>query len=358
MKERIRMICDAYEEDENFSGVVRVKRGSEVIFERAYGYTHKGLRVLNEPETKFDTASITKLFTAVSILKLIDEEKLHFDDCIHDLLHLRDTAIHQEITIYHLLTHTSGMGDDADEEAGEDYQALWKDRPNYSVKKTTDYLLQFMYKKANFSPGEGCRYNNCAYILLGLIIEKVTGETYRTFVQEEIFDKVGMKQSGFFGMDDVVERAAEHYQSIFDDEENVIGYQKNIYSYPSIGSADAGALSTTFDLDLFMQAIRKGKLLSREMTRELLSPKETYRTYTTVSEKMGYGFQFVVNNETGGVIYIQKDGINAGVSCLMNYYPTEDLTLTILANQNTDVWDLSWEIQALFIGNINEKSQA
>lgn len=352
MKEAIRSICDEYETDEHFSGVVRVTKGNDVVFEQAYGYAHRGLRVRNQPDTKFDTASITKLFTAVAVLQLIDEKLLQFGDRVHDLLDLQHTHIHQEITVYHLLTHTSGMGDDADEEAGEDYSALWNDRPNYSVTETVDYLPQFMYKESNFAPGEGCRYNNCAYILLGMVLEKVTGEKYRAYVQEKIFDAARMERTGFYGMDDVAPDAAEHYRSLVDEDENVIGFKKNIYSYPSIGSADAGALTTVGDLDLFMQALRNGELLSNEMTEAILSPKETHRTHTLMTEKMGYGFQFLMNNETGEIIYLQKDGVNAGVSCIMNYYPAEDVTIIILANHDTDVWDLAWEIQELFIGEL------
>lgn len=334
-------------EKENFSGVGFVKKGQTVIFHEAYGYAHRGWKVQNTINTKYDTASITKIFTSVAIFQLIDKQLLKLEDKIRDLIDLGESTISKEVTIYHLLTHTSGIADDADEEAGESYEALWKDKPNYSVKETIDYLPQFIYKEPIFKPGEGCRYNNCAYILLGLIIEQISGQPYRQYVKQHIFDVVGMQNTGFHAMDEVVVNAAEHYASIRDEHENHIDYRKNIYAYPSIGASDAGALTTAEDLDLFMRTLRSGGLLSDTLTQEILTPKEEYRKHTSVTEWMGYGFQFLRDNDTKDIIYIQKDGINPGVSCVMNYYPDTDTTIILLANQDTNVWDLAWDIQEL-----------
>lgn len=349
---KIENLFKQYAETENFSGVGFIKTGENILFQQAYGYAHRGLGVPNRVDTKFDTASITKTFTAVAILQLAEQKLIDLSDKVLDILSLQDSTISKDVTIYHLLTHTSGIGDDADEEAGESYEALWEDKPNYSVKETSDYLAQFIHKQPNFNPGEGCRYNNCAYILLGLVIEKVSGMKYRDYVKEHIFDRVGMKQTGFFAMDEVVENAAEHYVSIQDKNENVIGIRKNIYAYPSIGSADAGALTMVEDLDLFIRSLTTGELLSKELTDSINTPKELYREHSQVTEVMGYGFQFLLNNETKEIIYMQKDGNNPGGSCVMNYYPASDTTIIIMANQDTNVWDLAWDVQDIVIGEV------
>ncbi|MCH1625731.1 serine hydrolase domain-containing protein [Ferdinandcohnia quinoae] len=344
---QIENIFKKYADRENFSGVGYVKKGETTVFHRAYGFAHQGWQVPNQLDTKFDTASITKIFTSVAIFKLIDEQLLSLEDRVLSILDLGESAISKDVSIYHLLTHTSGIADDADEEAGESYEELWKLIPNYSVTETVDYLPQFIHKESNFKPGEGCRYNNCAFILLGLIIEKISGMSYREYVKKHIFDVVGMKHTGFYSMDQVVEHAAEHYASILDDNENIIWYRKNIYSYPSIGSADAGALTTVTDLDLFLRSLKAGKLLSDELTNEIFTPKESYRIHEKVTEVMGYGFQFLIKNDTEEIKYIQKDGINPGVCSIMNYYPKTNTTIIILANQDTNVWDLAWEVQEL-----------
>ncbi len=174
-----------------FSGAVLVTRGRSRLYARAYGYASRAWRVPNTLATRFDTASITKLFTAIATLQLIDAGLLSLDTRVVERLRLDDTPFSKDITVSHLLTHTSGLGDDADEEAGESYEDVWKERPNYSVTETRDFLPQFVNKPANFPPGEGCRYCNVGYVLLGLLIESTSGMTYRDYVREHIFARSG-----------------------------------------------------------------------------------------------------------------------------------------------------------------------
>jgi CubicO group peptidase (beta-lactamase class C family) len=122
MKDEIRKICDEFAEKKSFSGVCLVKKGEDILFNEAHGYAHKGFKILNNLDTKFDTASITKTFTAVSVLLLIQKGFLNFDDKITDIIDLKGTEIPDDVTIQNLLTHTSGIADDADEEAGKAIQ--------------------------------------------------------------------------------------------------------------------------------------------------------------------------------------------------------------------------------------------
>ncbi len=124
-----------------------------------------------------------KLFTSVSVLQQVDAGTLDLDASIAEWVDLAGTGISTEITLRHLLTHTSGIADDAVEEAGESYEALFVDRPNYAVTRTEDFLPQCTGKPALFAPGTGCRYNNCRYQFAGLAFERVTGTTYREYVQ-------------------------------------------------------------------------------------------------------------------------------------------------------------------------------
>lgn len=200
---KIKELFNKATKEDYFSGVAMIKQGEKVVFSYNTGYAHRGFLIENSLETRFDTASITKLFTSVAIFQLIDKGLLSLNDKVLDILDIGDTKISKEVTIYHLLTHTSGIGDDADEEAGEDYEEIWKDKPNYSVRNLEDYLPNFIHKEPNFEPGKGCRYNNCAYILLGLVIEKITGKEYREYVKKNIFEKIGMKDTEFLSMDGI-----------------------------------------------------------------------------------------------------------------------------------------------------------
>ena len=196
-------------EQDAFSGVVLITQGSSQLFAGTYGYASRSWKVPNTLTTRFDTASVTKLFTSVATLQLIDRGLLAFDTPVIDFLGLQDTAISHAVNVFHLLTHTSGIADDAEEESGELYADVWKTRSNYAVIETADFLPQFAYKPANFAPGQGCRYCNCSFDLLGLMIEKVSGLSYRDYVRQHIFAPAGMLRSDFFRMDEVNEDVDE-----------------------------------------------------------------------------------------------------------------------------------------------------
>src|SRR5205085_4754387 len=159
-----------------------------------------------------------KLFTSVAILQLIDQGLLAFDTQVVDFLGLQDTAISHDVIVYHLLTHTSGIADDADEESGEDYADIWKTRANYAVLETVDFLPQFAYKPPNFPPGQGCRYCNCGYVLLGLPIEKASGLSYRVYVRQHIFAPAEMLHCDFLRMDLTYEDVAEGGDPLRDED--------------------------------------------------------------------------------------------------------------------------------------------
>ena len=331
-----------------FSGAVLITQGESRLYDRAYGYANRAWRVPNTLETRFDTASITKLFTAIATLQLIDRGLLAFDTPVVERLHLEDTPLSKDITVSHLLTHTSGIGDDADEEAGERYEDVWKAKPNYSVVETRDFLPQFVNKPANFPPGQGCRYCNCGFILLGLLIESVSGMTYRDYVSTHIFTRVGMTDSDFFRMDRVNHNVAEGCDPTRDATGTIVGWRKNIYSFPPIGSPDGGAHVTVADLDLFLQAVRAGKLLSPELTSAFLSPQVLHRTGDTWTEMYGYGLQFRVEGP-GKVVCYEKDGVNVGVSGMISHYPEQDVTVTLLSNMEDGVWDPIDKIHELVV---------
>jgi CubicO group peptidase (beta-lactamase class C family) len=331
-----------------FSGAVLITQSTSRLYARAYGFASRAWRVPNTLDMRFDTASITKLFTAIAALQLIDRGLLAFDTPVVERLHLEGTLLSKDVTVFHLLTHTSGIGDDADEEAGERYEDLWKAKPNYSVIETRDFLPQFVNKPANFPPGDGCRYCNCGYILLGLLIESISGMTYRDYVRAHIFTKVGMTASDFFRLDHVNYNVAEGCDPIRDADGTIVGWKKNIYSFPPIGSPDSGAYLTVADLDRFLQAVRAGKLLSPELTRAFLTPQVVHRARDTWTEMYGYGLWFYVD-QANKVVCFEKEGVNAGVSGLIRHFPDQDITVTLLSNMEDGVWDPIWKIHELVV---------
>lgn len=336
------------EKKDEFSGVVLITQGETELYPGAFGYASRAWKIKNTLDTRFDTASITKLFTTVGILQLIDRQLLTFETTAIKYLNLEGTKISKEVNVFHLLTHTSGIGDDCEEEDGEVYEDLWKTKPNYSVRNTEDFLPQFIHKEPNFLPGQGCRYCNCSFVLLGLMIEQATGMSYRDYVRRHIFDKAGMVHSDFLDMGQVNENVAEGCDPIRNEDGSVMGWKKNIYSYPPIGSPDSGAYVTARDLDRFLRAARSGQLLSQELTESLFTPHVDYKDKDGWKMKYGYCFWFYVEPD-GKIVCLQKEGVNAGVSGAMRYFPEQDINMVILTNMEEAVWEPIWKIHELVI---------
>jgi len=328
---------EGLESRDAFSGVVLITRGGSRLYAGTYGHASRAWKIPNTLETRFDTASITKLFTAVATMQLVDRGLFAMDTGAIDFLGLTGTRIPADVNVYHLLTHTSGIGDDSEEEDGENYEDVWLERPNYSVTRVSDFLPQFVHKEPNFAAGEGCRYCNCGYVLLGLMIEKSAGVSYRSYVRENIFDRAGMTRSGFFRMDRVHEDVAEGCDPIRDERGAVVGWKRNVYSFPPIGSPDSGALVTAGDLDRFLRAVKAGELLSPELTEAFLTPQVHYRDKDGWTMMYGHGLWFRVEPE-GEVICYQKEGYNAGASGMIRHFPARDLSVVILSNMAGGAW--------------------
>jgi CubicO group peptidase (beta-lactamase class C family) len=307
----------------DFNGVVVVRQGGKTTFATARGLATRRWQVPNSLETRFDTASITKLFTSVAVLAQVDAGELDLDRSIHDYVDLAGTTIDRAVTLRHLLTHTSGIADDADEEAGEDYAALFVDKPNYSIMASRDFLPQFVHKEANAAPGETCRYCNVGYVLAGLALERVTGRPYRDVVVDRVFARAGMSRSGFFDRRDDEPDVAEGWDRGDDGR-----WKANIYSYPPIGSPDGGAHVTAGDLLRFLDAARGGELLSAESTRAFFTPHVRH------DDRIWYGFGLEFDGRT-----FYKEGVNAGASGVLIRFGSTDADVVILSNTERGAWE-------------------
>jgi len=281
---------------------------------------------------------VTKLFTAVATLQLIDRGLLAFDTPVIDFLGLQETAITRAVNVFHLLTHTSGIADDAEEESGEVYADLWKTRANYTVTETADFLPQFAHKPPNFPPGQGCRYCNCGYVLLGLLIEQASGLSYRDYVRQQIFAPAQMLHADFLRMDLTYDDVAEGCDPLHDEHGTLVAWKKNIYAYPPIGSPDGGAHVTASDLDRFLRKVKAGSLLSPQSTAAFFTPQVLHHVQDDWKLMYGYGIELAVDG-TGKVMFAQKEGNNAGVSAVIRHYPDEDITVILLANIQHGAWE-------------------
>ncbi len=336
---------------ELFSGAVLIGRNGKTLFRQGYGYANRSWKVVNRADTRFRIASISKMFTAVAILQLIEANKLALDTNVVECLGLENTQIPKEATVYHMLTMTSGIADWFDESGDweQTWAALCREHPIHLFRRDEDYLPLFVNENPVAPVGEKHQYNGAGYILLGLVIAKVSGLSYFDYVRQHIFARAQMMRSDFLSLDGVYDAVAEGYIPITDDD-NIIGWKKNIYSTTPEAAADGGATSTVDDLIRFSQALRDERLLSAKMTREMLTPKvieidEPFRGYIW---KYGYGSYFILD-QNEQVVRWGHTGEEDGVSCRLYYYPKENLDVIILANQSWCAGPLAWQIHDLIL---------
>ena len=244
-----------------------------------------------------------------------------------------------------------GIADDADEEAGESYAALFTDSPNYAIRECRDFLKNFAWKEPVFPAGTAARYCNCSYVLLGMAVEAVSGENYRDYFAKHIFEPAGMSRTAFLSMEEINANTAEGYESVWDEAGRFAGYRKNIYAFPPRGTPDGGAYTTTGDLCRFFEAVREGRILGRDTAESFLRP---HCLFTSPEPRLGvpglyaqngYGLEFLMLPGEETPFCIGKDGQNPGVSAYVTYYPQSDSTLVLLANQDCNVWEMTREVQ-------------
>jgi CubicO group peptidase (beta-lactamase class C family) len=339
--EEIRSFIGQTAQGMGFSGVIHYSKPG-ILVEEAFGYASRDWRVPNNSLTRFNTASITKVFTACGIVRLAELGLLDIGDRLEKFQQFAGSPFSRDITLYHLLTHTSGIADDADEEAGEKYEELFTDQPNYKFRKASDLVVNFIGKKPVFEPGRGCRYNNAGYVLLGMVIEKVTGQGYTDWIRENILDPWGLNDTCFPSMDEININTAEGYISEQRNGKTLL--KKNIYSIPPVGTPEGGIYSTAADLDRLMRGLAEGRFLSCEYSKLMLTPKVHHADHGSIQHWMGFGFEFILRSER--IVYLKKDGANPGVSAVMVFYPETETSLVLLSNEDCDVWEMHRRIDA------------
>lgn len=340
------------ERENKYSGVVCIKHKEEIIFSSVHGYANRTWMVNNELNTKFRIGSISKMFTAVAILKLVEDKQVTLEDKIHDFLKLKGSQISKDITIYHLLTHTSGVGEYYDEmnATDDDWIELWHKRPINSVKSLNDYYEMFKDEKPLFKPGEKFHYSGSGYILLGLLIEELTEKKYESYIQEIIFDKLNLADTKFVDNEVVEMGVADGYEPVLDDNGVIVDWMKNIYTMTPRPASDGGATSTVSDLLTFSKALRNNALLNRENSKLVLEPKvldqdsDGFRDYTW---KYGFANWFLLEDDK--VIRYGHTGEEFGVSARLYYYPEKDIDVVLLGNQGFCTGSVGWDIHDLIM---------
>lgn len=246
-------------DDDRFSGAVLVAHRGDVLFSAAHGMASKRFKVPNRLDTRFDIGSINKEFTKVAVAQLLAQGKLSLDDRLIEYLpDYPNRSAAERITIGHLVDHTSGLGDIFSDKFFRSSRALYR--------TPGDYFGLFANEPLLFEPGTGREYSNAGYIVLGAVIEVVTGQTYHDYIHRHVFDPAGMTATGFFPRDGLEPNVAEGYTRMTPDGRGD-EWQSNMFRLPIVGNAAGSAQSTVEDLWRFDTALREHKLLPPEYTR-------------------------------------------------------------------------------------------
>jgi CubicO group peptidase (beta-lactamase class C family) len=304
-------IFDDWNRDGDFSGVFSVSTPEGVIFQRACGYRNRAENLPNEIGTAFAIASGTKLFTALSICKLIDSGQMDLNDRICDLLPHDLKAIDKDVTVFHLLTHTSGVGDYIDEEESGDYfdvLKLYDTRPVHKWDCLTYYLPMFNELPPKFKPGERTGYSNAGFILLGLAIESVANRPYHQYVHENIISPLGLSHTGFYRMNNLPGNTALGY--VYNKARGA--YETNVLYMPIVGGSDGGLFTCADGLARLWWAVFSGGVFSPDMLRQFLTPhgkfglgvyiRKESKAYYTVGGDFGVDFFSACFPQSGIVV--------------------------------------------------------
>lgn len=307
-----------------FSGTLLIAKGPAILLTMAGGEANKSCHAPNNIDTKFNLGSMNKMFTATAAARLVELGKLSFDDPISK--YVDETWLPKEvtdkITVRHLATHTSGLGSYFNETYMRSSRALFR--------KLDDYKPLIKDDRPAFPPGERFQYSNTGMFLLGVVIEKVTGEDYFDHIRKAIYTPAGMTYTDCYEMDYPVENLAIGYSP---DWTSPYRWQTNLYKHVIKGGPAGGGFSTVKDLHKFALAMLAGRLVSKDMLQTLWTDYK--------GENYGYGFG--VNQGPGGKVVGHSGGF-AGINSVLDIYLDSGYIVVVMSNYDNGANPLATRI--------------
>jgi D-alanyl-D-alanine carboxypeptidase len=303
-----------------FSGAVLIAKDGEPLFKKAYGLANRATNTPNKTKTKFNIGSMNKMFTAVAIAQLAERGKLSFNDTIGKLLpDYPNKAVAEKVTVHQLLTHTSGLGN----YQNETYMAKLGE-----MKTIADLLPLFAGEPLAFEPGSKMVYSNSGFVVLGAIIEKVSGQDYFDYVREQIFKPAGMASTDSYEKGKDIPNLALGYMRMNDRgmPDPSVPLRENTSILAAKASPAGGGYSTVNDMLKFSLALRANKLLSRKYTEIVTTGKVEVGGQ---GRKYAYGFG---DNVIDGKRIVGHNGGGPGIGANFDMFPELGFTTVILTN--------------------------
>jgi CubicO group peptidase (beta-lactamase class C family) len=295
----------------DFGGVVSVSRGGVVEFEQASGLADRAHQIPVTVDTQFAIASGTKAFTAATVLSLVVDGTLDLATTARSLLGADLPLIADDVTIEHLLTHRSGIGDYVDEDLDDEPELTVSVQ---SLETTESYLPALAGFPTKFAAGTRFSYCNSGYVVLALIAERAAEHPFGALVTERALTPAGMVDTAFLRSDELPGRAAIGY---LDDG------RTNVFKLPVVGSGDGGIYTTAADIRRFWPALLEGRIVPAEWAQRMTRPSSN-----DTGHPYRYGMGFWIDDGARLIL----DGGDYGVSFRSVHDPSSDLTVTVMCN--------------------------
>ena len=326
----MRRSLDDVADESGFSGVAQVLRGEKVLYERASGFADRAHEVPNTAETRFGVASGCKGFTALVVMSLVNDGVLDLATTVRSVLGDDPDEIDPGVTVAHLISHTSGIGDYLDESIVRDIAEYTLAVPVHQLSTTADYLAVLRGYPTKFPPGERFEYCNGGFVVLALMAEVAAQTSFYELAARRIFEPAGMIASEYLLMDQLPGSAAIGYLPTED------GWRTNHFHLPIRGSGDGGCFSTLGDMARFWPGLFEGKILPRPLVDEMVRPQ-----FDVPEEGLRYGLGFWVRADRETVLL---EGMDVGVSFRSVYDPASKVLYTVISNEANGAWPLVKEL--------------
>lgn len=313
-------------EETRFSGAVRVDVEGDPVFERAFGLLDRAHQIPNRPTTRFAIASGTKTFTALTVLSLVESGGLALDTTARSLLGADLPSIDDAVTVAHLLSHRSGIGDYLDESLDDDRNAYVMTVPVHRLDSVEAYLAVLDGHPQVAPPGERFAYNNGGYVVLALLAERATGRALADLVAEHVSVPAGLTATSFERSDVPPADVAVGY--LHDD-----GLQTNVRHLPVLGGGDGGLATTVADVHALWGALLAGRIVSTATVAEMVTPRSA-----TESGRYRYGYGVWL---PAGTDHVQMEGQDTGISFRSAHSPSRHVTYTVACNTTYGAWPIA-----------------
>jgi CubicO group peptidase (beta-lactamase class C family) len=312
----LRAALDLEAEQTLFSGVVRVDHGGRTEVMAAYGLADRAHGIAMTSAHQLGTASVTKGFTALTILSIVSEGSLELATPARSVLGSDLPLIDDQVTVEHLLSHRSGIGDYLDESSIVSSDDYVMPVPVHRLENSEDYLPLLDACAAVSEPGSAFEYNNGGFVVLALIAERVAQVPFHELVAERVWEPAGMAQTAFLRSDELPGTAAVGYL-------DAARPRTNVLHLPVRGSGDGGAFTTVSDMSAFWDALLAGRIVPERWVAEMLAPR-----HEPFGRELGYGLGVWLH--AGDVLELH--GYDAGVSYRSFHHPASKSTWTVGSN--------------------------